>query len=199
MPRYKARFRILQSFSLLSNTLNEYSETLIALLEEPGSYDFDKKEEVLKFLKKTKFGTHSPEFPEIWLQKVSASNSVFNFNGAFLPYDKELDMETLSFIFLDTFLFSLLFNDDYSAALVKRLDKVMGEGPYGYTADGFDVTVKRGDVVIDAGAWIGDFSAYAAAKGAFAYAFEPTAKTFGLLQKTAELNTNEGGGGGFTL
>jgi FkbM family methyltransferase len=64
----------------------------------------------------------------------------------------------------------------------------MAEGPYGYTDGAFDVTVKSGDVVIDAGAWIGDFSAYAVSKGAVAYAFEPTKNTFDWLCKAAELN-----------
>jgi hypothetical protein len=175
-------------------------EMTINMLEEPCAYDFNKKEQVLKFLKKNKFGVFSPKFCEIWLEKDSASNRIFNFNGAFLPYTKELGVETLSLslVVVDTFLVSLLFNDDYSAYIVGRLDEVIkGEGPYGYTADGFDVTVKRGDTVIDAGAWIGDFSAYAASKGAVSYAFEPTAKTFKALQKTAELN--RGGGGRFTL
>jgi FkbM family methyltransferase len=54
-----------------------------------------------------------------------------------------------------------------------------------------DVTIKPGDVVIDAGAWIGDFSAYAVTKGAVAYAFEPVQATFQLLSKTAELNGNK--------
>jgi FkbM family methyltransferase len=53
------------------------------------------------------------------------------------------------------------------------------------------VTVKAGDVVIDAGAWIGDFSAYAASKGACVYAFEPVTETYNILIKTAELNQNK--------
>jgi FkbM family methyltransferase len=42
--------------------------------------------------------------------------------------------------------------------------------------------------VIDAGSFIGDFAAYAAARGAFCYAFEPVDATFEILEKTAELN-----------
>jgi tRNA G37 N-methylase Trm5 len=74
----------------------------------------------------------------------------------------------------------------------------LGEGPYGYTDGDFDVTVKKRDVVIDAGAWIGDFSAYAASKGAITYAFEPANDTFQWLCKTRELN-NVNGGGKFIL
>ncbi len=43
-------------------------------------------------------------------------------------------------------------------------------------------------MVLDIGAWIGDFSAQAAAKGAIVYAFEPTPETFALLKQTVELN-----------
>jgi FkbM family methyltransferase len=58
----------------------------------------------------------------------------------------------------------------------------------------FNVTVKKEDVVIDAGAWIGDFSAYAVSKGAIAYAFEPVEETFQLLRKTEKLNCVNFGG-----
>jgi uridine phosphorylase len=64
----------------------------------------------------------------------------------------------------------------------------MNEGPYGYTDGLFDVSVKSGDVVIDAGAWIGDFSAYSYWKGATCYAFEPMQVTYSLLEKTKDLN-----------
>ena len=37
--------------------------------------------------------------------------------------------------------------------------------------------IKQEDVVFDVGAWIGDFSALAAAQGAIVYAFEPTPNT----------------------
>jgi FkbM family methyltransferase len=67
----------------------------------------------------------------------------------------------------------------------------MGEGPYGYVDGSFDVTVKKGDTVIDAGAWIGDFSAYAVSKGAVCYAFEPTEESFGILCDTAKLNNTD--------
>jgi hypothetical protein len=193
---HKMRFSIYQWFSLHLHSIDDCrkrTEILINLLEEPGAYNFDKKEQVIKFLKNNKFGLFSPKFFEIWLEKDSVHDRVFNFNGAFLPYETEQGRGVLSQVFADTFLVSLLFNDDYSAGLVEQLDKVLEEGPYGYIADRFDVTVKRGDIVIDAGAWIGDFSAYAAAKGAFSYAFEPTSKIFKVLQEAAELN--RGGGG----
>jgi FkbM family methyltransferase len=70
----------------------------------------------------------------------------------------------------------------------------MEEGPYGYIDGDFDVTVKEKDVVIDAGAWIGDFAAYAAyaaSKGATVYAFEPVEDSYNVLCKTQKLNKGE--------
>jgi FkbM family methyltransferase len=94
----------------------------------------------------------------------------------------------LSGLFADSFLFHVMFNDNYGKDTVTMFENNMPEGPYGYTDGAFDVSVKAGDTVIDAGSLLGDFAAYAAARGAFAYAFEPTETTFGLLEKTAELN-----------
>jgi FkbM family methyltransferase len=134
-------------------------------------------------------------FKETFLKTVDGKR-VFDFNGALLP-DISQSAEKLTilrYVFSDTFLFPVYFHDDYDKSVVRVMDLYMAEGPYGYT-DGaddanvsFDVTVKPGDVVIDAGAWIGDFSAYAAAKGAEVYAFEPTTETFRLLEETAALN-----------
>jgi FkbM family methyltransferase len=64
----------------------------------------------------------------------------------------------------------------------------MFEGPYGYKDGDFDASLKQGDIAIDAGAWIGDFSAYSASKGAQTYAFEPTTATYKMLEKTAQAN-----------
>lgn len=116
--------------------------------------------------------------------------SYFDFKGAKLPdvtTDKTL-FRSLCNMFEDTFLVSFYHNDNYEKDFVEGIDRMMTEGPYGYKDGKFDVTVHKGDVVIDAGAWIGDFSAYAASKGATAYAFEPTKETYEWLQKTADLN-----------
>lgn len=75
--------------------------------------------------------------------------------------------------------------DDYSDRVVER---VGGEGPYCYRDGEVDVTLYEGDVVIDAGAASGEFSAYAAYKKAPCWAFEPTAERFGQLKVTADLN-----------
>jgi FkbM family methyltransferase len=91
-------------------------------------------------------------------------------------------------VFADTFTIPIFFNDDHDRKNVDLIEPYMTEGPYGYKDGDFDVTVQQGDVVIDAGAWIGDFSAYAVSKGAVCHAFEPTQSTFEMLEKTARLN-----------
>jgi FkbM family methyltransferase len=114
----------------------------------------------------------------------------FDFNGAKIPNFLSNSGINRGFddVVIDTCLVPLLFGDCYRRELVEQLDEFMPEGPYGWQDDGFDVTVHKGDIVIDAGAWIGDFAAYAASKGATVYAFEPTAETFAMLEETARLN-----------
>lgn len=118
----------------------------------------------------------------------------FNFNGALLP-DITKNAEMMSVLkecFMDTFLVSCYFNDNYDKSISEHIDKHTREGVYGYVDSEirFDVRVKENDIVIDAGAWIGDFSAYAASKGAKVYAFEPSPSLMPILNETAELNSN---------
>jgi FkbM family methyltransferase len=161
------------------------TEKLIRGIED-GSVNFSKSAEVLSFLKGGG-DMLSSAFTNIWLEKSTGGETLFNFNGAFIPYLKD-DAFDLSGLFIDTFLFYVLLNDDYDKKLVEFFEISMPEGPYGYTDGVFDVSVKPGDTVIDAGSLIGDFAAYAAACGADAYAFEPAEASFKLLKKTAELN-----------
>lgn len=144
----------------------------------------------IDFLKKTKNGFYSFDFLKIWLCDDEKMGYYFDFNGAKLP-DISHDvaqMNSLLQIFQDTFLFFCLLEDNYCKKVVERFDPCMMEGPYGYFDTDFDVTIKSDDVVMDVGAWIGDFSAYAVAKGAKAYAFEPLSTNYELLLKTVALN-----------
>lgn len=138
-------------------------------------------------------------FRQKWL-KQSGGESYFDFGVCKLPdvSGSKEKMRCLGAVFDDTLMFPCFLNDNYDKYVVEYFDRTMHEGPYGYTNGAFDVTVKKGDVVIDAGAWIGDFSAYAASKGAMAYAFEPVSETYQLLCKTKMLN-NVNGGGKFIL
>ncbi len=93
------------------------------------------------------------------------------------------------YIFLDTFYSYMYRNDRFDEENFNFCDKFLPEGLYGLVNDKVNVTVRPGDIVIDAGSWIGDFAAYAAsARKASVYAFEPSGKLFVELQKTARLN-----------
>jgi methyltransferase, FkbM family len=59
------------------------------------------------------------------------------------------------------------------------------------TYEQFGVSVENGDTVIDAGANIGIFSAYAASRGANVYAFEPVPETLACLKQTLDINQNK--------
>jgi FkbM family methyltransferase len=140
------------------------------------------------------------DFKNKWL-KQTEQGFCFDFGICKLPDVSNTPecMNVLPNVFDDVLMFPLFLNDNYDKYIVELLDKYLRkkpylyEGPYGYTDNSFDVTVKRDDIVIDAGAWIGDFSAYAASKAAIVYAFEPTKETFEWLQKTKALNNNIGG------
>jgi FkbM family methyltransferase len=196
---FRLRYDIWRSSVGIAQTTMTLNEMLLEQIQNK-SIDFEKAPEVLRFLQNNKKGLLTPKFFDIWLEKCSGAAARFNFNGAMLPdiTNDRKSMYEFYGIFVDTLLFHVFYNGDYGNIFGKKtvtmLEKTMlkepwgYEGPYGYTDGGFDVSVKKGDVVIDAGAYIGDFSAYAAAKGAVCYGFEPTETTFQLLRKTAELN-----------
>jgi FkbM family methyltransferase len=79
--------------------------------------------------------------------------------------------------------------DNYDKDIVDRMEKYGCECPYCYKDGTFDVTVKENDIVIDAGASVGEFCAYTAYKKAKCYAFEPTARRYKALCQTAQLNS----------
>ncbi|MDR2407568.1 MAG: hypothetical protein LBE13_05600, partial [Bacteroidales bacterium] len=133
----------------------------------------------------------SKAFIKTWLKR-NGTESYFDFNGAKLPdvsnsWEK---INVLRAVFDDVFLIPCFFGDNYEKSVVNFADQYMCEGPYGYVDIdcSFDATIKKDDVVVDAGAWIGDFSAYAVSKGAKVYAFEPVNETYQLLCKTNALN-----------
>ena len=152
-----------------------------------------KIKESIDFLGKNRNGFYLTNFLKIWLNGDNEAERYFDFNGAKLPdiSNDIIQMNSLLEVFQDTFLFFCLLNDNYDKKIIEKFDPLMMEGPYCYTDDDFDVTVKENDVVIDVGAWIGDFSAYAVAKGATAYAFEPVSKNYEILIKTVALNDDK--------
>ena len=122
----------------------------------------------------------------------------YDFNGIFLPALDKNDYGNLSELHScvkDVLGVYLHNNDDYNYKYVDALDKRLVEGVYCYQKpeDGIEIMVNRGDVVLDLGAWIGDFSAYASKKGARVYAFEPLCATRALLEKTVLYNKDNDG------
>jgi FkbM family methyltransferase len=112
------------------------------------------------------------------LSKLYRENNHLNINGILLPIltDKILKGNLIT-EFLD-FIYPYLYND-YS--------NTGGEGPYLY----HQVQIKKGDIVIDAGANMGLFSALASHLGGIVYAFEPVKEIREkYLEKTALLNSN---------
>lgn len=92
-------------------------------------------------------------------------------------------------LFDDDYYSYLHCNDSYTEEVYDRCSKFLSEGLYGLVNDRVNVTVEPGDIVIDAGSWIGDFAAYASVKGcSVCYAFEPSEENFRYLTRTAELN-----------
>ena len=119
-------------------------------------------------------------------------NDRYDFRGIFLPQIENTHL--MRMVYADTLKVYTEKNDDYDYRIVDEIDKIIPEGTYCYVGlDGENILVKPGDVVIDAGAWIGDFSAYASKKGAHAYAFEPSPSNIKLLEKTIEYNKGNGG------
>jgi len=129
-------------------------------------------------------------FKKRWLKKNEKGESYFDFNGSIIPdisADKNNFYLFIKLMFEDVFFIPCFYNDNFDKSVVESLVHYV-ESPYSYKDGAFDVTIKKGDVVIDAGAWIGDFSAYAVYKGAVTYAFEPTEDNYNLLCKTNDLN-----------
>jgi FkbM family methyltransferase len=89
-------------------------------------------------------------------------------------------------IYADSIMIHHLFDDDYSEKNCEIIESFGLEGPYCFE----NVIVERGDVVIDAGAFMGDWSAVAAQMGGTVYAFEPSPDDYARVQlhQTASLN-----------
>lgn len=124
------------------------------------------------------------------LKSMFLKNKVFNFYGIRFPDFSENQTYFDSFIWS---YFDIIFlyrkGDKYSPKILDTYDWLMeSEGPYCYEDNNINVSVNENDVVIDAGAWIGPFSAYAAKKKATVYAFEPSAENRIFLLETARLN-----------
>ena len=106
-------------------------------------------------------------------------DNIYNFSGIKIPYIDEKDGGIMLFFEAIDIIFPferLNWNDKYYI-----------EGPYEQPPE---VSIEEGDVVVDAGANLGLFSAYAAVKkrAAIVYAFEPVSRPHKLLQEMISLN-----------
>jgi FkbM family methyltransferase len=108
-----------------------------------------------------------------YLMKNYYKNGLFDFGFICLPAD------TSVFILMDLVLPYILDG--------KFFKFFQNEGTY----EQFDVKIDNDDIVIDAGANVGVFSAYAASKGANVFAFEPVPETITILKQTLDINKNK--------
>ena len=124
--------------------------------------------------------------------KQFSKNGRYDFNGIYLPIIG--NVASMRSVYQDSLKIYTEGGDNYSYKIVDEMEKTLPEGSYCYVGPhDEDITVKHGYTVLDAGAWIGDFSAYASKKGAHAYAFEPSSNNIKLLEKTVEYNKGNGG------
>lgn len=105
-------------------------------------------------------------------------------NDKIVLNDINLPMITPFSAIIDSLLTYLL--DNLDKELVYSIFPRYEEGPYEYKL----VQLEKNDVVIDAGANIGEFSALAGVRGCKVYAFEPMPNVVEHLRKVSEWNPN---------
>jgi FkbM family methyltransferase len=96
------------------------------------------------------------------------------------------DKENVYWECLDNIAPHLFATEDWESCRQEQFNKALQDGTYIFDK----VLVNPGDVVIDAGANLGFFSAYAAYKGGIVHAFEPDRGNRRCLEQTARLNAN---------
>jgi FkbM family methyltransferase len=116
----------------------------------------------------------------------SRKNSFYDFDGMRIPLLDSNTEKALEIVFEETILPYVFLGNHFYDAWHDKTRRVF----YGLERPDFKVLVEPGDVVIDAGSWIGEFAAYSSRREATVYAFEPTPQIFRLLCETAALNPN---------
>lgn len=131
--------------------------------------------------------------PDVFLsqyRRQSEQGNYFDIKGVKISADMSEQLFDAIFleIFRRTLFIHVFFENNYDKNIVVPIENISGHIRE-YKDDVVDVTVSPGDIVIDAGAWVGDFSAYANYKGCkLSFAFEPSLSTYDALCKTAILN-----------
>lgn len=128
------------------------------------------------------------------IKKLRSSGNVekdyYSFRDAKIPLlEGKRKADFFSDAMLDVYYCYMNLNDCYEEKEINDYFYILPEGPYCLHNESVDVRVNAGDVVIDAGSWIGDFAAYASAKGATCYAFEMLDENYEILTRTAGLNS----------
>ncbi|MDD3491795.1 MAG: FkbM family methyltransferase [Candidatus Pacebacteria bacterium] len=156
-----------------------FSELLIVLknvlLENKKGSSLRNRYIIEKYFLGTTFAINKPY---IYLDERYGKKQYFNFDGILFPKFLSFQAKAnLVMTWLD-FIYPYLTND-YSSAF--------DEGPYLYK----NIQIRKGDIVIDAGANLGLFSALASFLGGVVYAFEPVKEIRKeYLEKTIKLNKN---------
>lgn len=115
-------------------------------------------------------------------------NGLLKFNKAIFPDIRWFyGWREWPIVYGDSIMIHHLLKDNYCRENADMIEYVGGEGPYFLE----DIIVKRGETLIDAGAYIGDLSAVASAMGARVFAFEPSTVVAPILRQTADLNNFE--------
>jgi FkbM family methyltransferase len=122
------------------------------------------------------------------LVKKYSKGSHYDIGGIKLPkLATQEEWEFFSIVFWETIAPCLFFENHFYDSLYEDYPGVY----YGLERPDFEVVVRNGDIVFDAGSWIGDFAAYASKCGAgTVYAFEPVPETYEILAETSRLNPN---------
>jgi hypothetical protein len=116
-------------------------------------------------------------------------DGALDLRGIAFPYpEKPIHYANITSMLHDTFGGWLFNNDEWNSEFCDKFDKTAGEGVYCYSSEDVDMLIHQGDVVLDLGAWWGDFAAYAAKKGAAVYAFEPGANSIEMMRSMISMN-----------
>ena len=141
----------------------------------------------LDILKKSRFSPAALKISSMYedaLKEISNNNRV-ELIDIVLPLPANESISIYIAGLLDSLSSYLL--DGVDDELYYALCDSLPEGPYEYK----EVKLIKGDIVIDAGANVGEFSALVSVRGGQAYAFEPIKNTIdAYLSKTAEWNSN---------
>lgn len=115
----------------------------------------------------------------------SPEKQCYNFSGIYMS-EVIKDKENVYWECLDNLAPHLLDTENWDVEKQSRLNEGLQDGTYIFG----DVRLSPGDVVIDAGANLGFFSAYASHKRCQVHAFEPDQHNRECLQQTAALNND---------